>query len=123
MVRNSAGNSSGRFCVGSGSFFSSGASCAFFSSGSGAGGLISVGCMFSQVFFTYFGTETENKGFLVRIINVVVAIYNGSAASINMPKTKPGNPRNFACNNKCQCRPENILKLNRNLSTSHTKAV
>ena len=49
-----------------------------------------------QTVFIKFGTGTENKGFFVRTISVVVAIYIGSADKIKMPNTNPGNPRNFA---------------------------
>lgn len=91
-VRNSDGNSSGNAsCCGADVAFD------FFSSGvSGAGGFISVGCMFAQIFFTGFGTGMVTRGFFVRMINVVVAMYNGNAASSSIPNTKPGNPFNLA---------------------------
>lgn len=98
-MRNSDGNSAGRSSwggVGASSFFSSSFGA------SGVGGLISVGCMRDQIFFVKPGTGIVNRGFLVRIINVVVAMYNGSAASISMPNTNPGKPCSWACNRWCQ---------------------
>ena len=57
-----------------------------------------------------FGTGIVISGFFVRIINVVVATYNGTIAKIKMPKTNPGKPRSWACINLCHCAPLKILK-------------
>lgn len=59
-----------------------------------------------------FGTGIVTSGFLVRIINVVVAMYRGRADSINMPKTKPAKPYNCAWASLCHWAPLKILKLN-----------
>lgn len=93
-VRNSDGNSSGSV-----STVDSACSDFFSSSGAGAGvgGFINVGCIFAQAFFIGVGTGTVTSGFFVRIINVVVAMYNGNAANTNIPNTNPGNPCNSAC--------------------------
>lgn len=75
----------------------SGAGSVFFgvlSSDSVFGFSITVGCMWSMIFF--MGAGISKSGFFVRIINVVVAIYSGIADSINIPKTKPANPCNSA---------------------------
>lgn len=60
-----------------------------------------VGC--GGTFFVVFcacshdGFGMVNNGFFVRTINTVVDTYNGIAANINMPNTRPGNPRSPAC--------------------------
>lgn len=59
------------------------------------------------------------NGFLLRTINVVVAMYNGNAANINMPKTKPPKPCSSACINLCQRDASNISKLNINNNIAH----
>lgn len=43
-----------------------------------------------------FGSDSVNNGFFVRKMILVVAMYNGIAANINMPNTKPGKPRRWA---------------------------
>lgn len=97
-MRNSDGNS-----VGNSSWIVGCVSSFFSSFGvSGVGGFISVGCMRDQIVFIKPGTGIVNKGFLVRIINVAVAMYNGNAANMNMPNTNPGKPRSWACNRCCQ---------------------
>ena len=80
----------------------------------------------SGFFLSSFGTGCINlgiftviNGFFVRTIIMVVAIYIGSAAKINMPKTKPGNPRKCACINICHCVDEKILKLNIHFKMPH----
>lgn len=117
-VRNSDGNSGGRVFASVSFLFS-----AFSSLFSGdAGGFIKVGCICDHNFFIKSGTGMLNSGFFVRIINVVLAMYNGSAASINMPNTKPGNPRNSARIRWFQWVPENISKLNMNFKINHIVA-
>lgn len=119
-VRNSDGNSSGSVSL---SDLSAVADFSSSFSASLCGGLISVGCIWSQMPLINAGIGTEKSGFLVRIINVVLAIYNGNAANTNMPNTKPGKPRNSARIRCRQCAIESISKLNRNLNTSHIIAV
>lgn len=51
-----------------------------------------------------------NNGCFVRMINVVVDTYNGIAANINMPNTKPGNPCNPARAIYRQCMALKMLK-------------
>lgn len=97
-VRNSDGNSSGRGCV---SALSASSDLSGVVSVQ-AGWSISVGCMRDQSCFMILGTGGVNNGFLVRMINVVLAIYNGNAANISIPNTNPGNPRNWACIRCCQ---------------------
>ena len=120
-VRNSYGSSGGNSSKGFsgvvGSFSSS------FSFVSGAGGFINVGCMRAQNFFIISGMGTESRGFLVRTIKSVVAMYNGSAASTSIPNTNPGKPRSSARNRCCQYRMENISKLNSQYSIAHMAAI
>ena len=59
-------------------------------SGSGGGGGANARC-------THSGIGNVNKGFLLRIITYVVAMYIGAAAKINMPNTNPPNPARRAC--------------------------
>ena len=49
-------------------------------------------------------------------------MYNGIAEYINVPKTKPPNPCNVACENMCQWCAENTLKPNKNHKISPTQA-
>ena len=70
-----------------------------------------------------FGFGIVIKGFLLRIINVVVAIYNGSAARISNPNTKPAKPCNSARASLCHCVALKRLKLNIKYSTVHMIAV
>lgn len=58
-------------------------------SGAGGGDCKNVGILI-------FGVGIVIRGFLVRIISVIVAIYKGNAASNIIPKTNPGKPRNCA---------------------------
>lgn len=90
--RNSAGMSAGNS---TGVSTSSGPSAGVSDSGS-AVGVGSVGAGLKKAGILIFGAGIVINGFLVRIINIVVAMYNGNAASINMPNTKPGNPRSWA---------------------------
>ena len=90
--RNSAGMSAGNSM---GVSTSSGPSEGVSDSGSGVG-VGSVGAGFKKAGILIFGNGIVISGFLVRIISVVVAMYNGNAASINMPKTNPGKPRSWA---------------------------
>ena len=92
-VRNSDGNSAGRVSGVDSEFFSVFVSVCV----SGAGGLINVGCICDQTCLTGFGTGIVINGFFVRIINAVVATYNGNAANNKMPNTNPGNPCSSAC--------------------------
>ena len=118
-VRNSDGNSSGRASVfGVSDSFSGGVS-----GDSDDGGFINVGCMRAQIFFANSGAGILNNGFFVRMIMVVVAMYNGNAANTNIPNTKPGNPRSWACAKYCQWRDENMSKLNMPCSTIHIMAI
>ena len=118
-VRNSDGNSFGR-ASGALSEFSS----AFLSSVfSGLGGLINVGCIFAQIFLIADGIGGVINGFFVLIIIAVVAMYNGNAASIKMPNTKPANPCSSACIKWRQYAAENRSKLNRNFSANHITAM
>lgn len=89
--RNSAGISSGSS---TGVSTSSGPSVGVSDSGtvSGAG----AGDAFRNSGILIFGNGIVISGCLVRTINMVVATYSGKAANTNMPKTKPGNPRNCA---------------------------
>ncbi len=119
-VRNSDGSSSGKVS------FSDLSDVADFSSSfsvSFCGGLISVGCILSQMLLINAGIGMEKSGFLVRIINVVLAIYNGNAANTNIPNTKPAKPCSSARIRCRQCVIENISKSNRNLNVIHIVAV
>lgn len=66
-----------------------------------------------------FGNDIFINGALLRMTINVVAIYSGNAAKIIMPKTKPGNPCNWAWASLTQCAPENILKLNIQCKIAH----
>ena len=89
-TRNSAGMSGGNSV---GVSTSSGPNVGFSDSGWGIGAG-SVDADFKKVGILILGTGIVISGCLVRTISVVVATYSGNAARINMPKTKPGNPRN-----------------------------
>lgn len=67
----------------------------FVSSGSGVGAGDAAGAAVRNI-AGIFGVGIVINGFLSRIINVVVAIYSGNAANINIPNTKPANPCNSA---------------------------
>lgn len=58
------------------------------------------------------GTHNVNRGFFVRTIIAVVAIYNGSAAKIKIPKTNPPNPYRRECAKRAHALAENMSKLN-----------
>lgn len=75
------------------------------------------GCVFFGILI--FGKGIVNSGFFVRTIILVVAMYNGIAAKINIPNTKPGNPRNSACIRICHWAALNMLKLNIQNKTAH----
>lgn len=66
-----------------------------------------------------FGFGIVISGFLLRMINVVVAIYSGSADSISRPNAKPAIPCNCACASLCHCAPLKMLKLKRKYNTAH----
>ena len=66
-----------------------------------------------------FGNGILNSGFFVRITILVVAMYIGTAAKINMPNTNPGNPRNSACAKMRHWVALNILKLNSQNNIDH----
>ena len=66
-------------------------------SGAGAGDGVCVGRNIAGI----FGVGIVINGFLSRIINVVVAMYSGNAASINIPNTNPANPCNSARIKRC----------------------
>lgn len=68
------------------------------------------------------GSDIVISGFFVRIITVIVAIYNGSAAKINMPNTKPPKPRSCARISRIQSLCENMSKLNMPDSIAHMMA-
>lgn len=70
-----------------------------------------------------FGTGIVISGFLLRKISVVVAIYKGKAANINMPNTKPGKPRNWACIRWRHCADENMEKSNIKYNIAHVVAI
>ena len=111
-------NSSGILCGNSFVFISLGVL------DSGAGCIVSVavdgaGAGSAGTGSIIFGNGIVNSGAFLRIIIVVVAMYNGIADSINNPNTKPGNPRNFACANRVQSVPENISKLNIKCRIAH----
>lgn len=110
--RNSFGISGGN---GSGSgVFSAGVS------GAGASG---VEDGFANACLMQAGTGTVISGFLLRTTKTVVATYMGRAASIKMPNTKPGKPRNWAWNSRCHWAPLNILNLNRPYKITHITAI
>ena len=66
-----------------------------------------------------FGTGIVTRGFLLRMISVVVATYIGSADNINMPNTNPGNPSSLELNRRCHWAPLNMLKLNKKKRIAH----
>lgn len=65
------------------------------------------------------GTPIVNNGLPVRTINVVVAIYNGTAANTNIANTNPPNPCNFACNTRFHVEMENMSNPNRVCNIAH----
>lgn len=94
-MRNSLGNSWGRLSRGlggGGGVWESGVS--VFSAG------FSIGVGVNADFIQFTGVDiifgAEKIGFLVRIINRVVVQYMGIIAIINVPNTRPGNPRRCA---------------------------
>lgn len=71
--------------------------CSDSGSGAGTGDGVCVGRNIAGI----FGAGIVINGFLSRIINVVVAMYSGNAASINIPNTNPANPCNSARIKRC----------------------
>lgn len=115
--RNSAGMSSGNS---TGVSTSSGPSVGVSDSGTVSG--VGAGDDFRNSGILIFGNGIVISGCLVRTINVVVAMYSGKAANNNMPKTKPGNPRNCAC---AKCRHWarlNMEKSNMKYKIAHVMA-
>ncbi len=72
----------------------------FVSSGSGVGAGDAAGAAVRNI-AGMLGVGIVINGFLSRIINVVVAMYSGNAASINIPNTNPANPCNSARIKRC----------------------
>lgn len=94
---------------------------AVFCSAVGAGVVFS-GCVFVVgifIFLIHFGIGISNNGLFCFVISALVAMYNGPAASIIMPKTKPAKPCNSACIRRCHCAALNMLKLNKNFKRAH----
>jgi len=115
--RNSAGMSSGNS---TGVSTSSGPSVGVSDSGTVSG--VGAGDDFRNSGILILGNGIVISGCLVRTINVVVAMYSGKAANNNMPKTKPGNPRNCAC---AKCRHWarlNMEKSNMKYKIAHVMA-
>lgn len=117
--RNSAGISGGSSV---GVSASSGPRAGVSDSGSGveAG---SAGAGLNKAGILIFGIGIVIRGFLVRTISVVVATYNGNAARIKMPNTKPGNPRNWARIRRCHWGALNIEKSNMKNKIAHVVAI
>lgn len=112
-VRNSAGMSGGRsdgVSVGNDGVSDSGG----VGVGGGAGG---VGRKNAGILI--FGKGIVIRGFLLRTISVVVAMYSGNAASISRPNTKPAKPRSWACASLCHWAMLNISKLNKKYNIAH----
>ena len=82
-----------------------------------------VGADFKKVGILICGMGIVIRGFFVRTISVVVAMYKGNAARINMPKTKPGNPRNCARIRCCHWADENMEKSNIKYNIAHVVAI
>lgn len=82
----------------------------------------SVLSSFSGTGYRNFGIGIVNKGFLVLIINVVVAMYKGIAASNNITNTKPGKLFRLAWGNCAQAFDENMSKLNSQSNIPHITA-
>ena len=85
-------------------------------------GADSVDADFKKVGILIFGMGIVISGCLVRTISVVVATYKGNAARINMPKTKPGKPRNCARIRCCHWADENMEKSNIKYKIAHVIA-
>lgn len=102
--RNSAGMSGGR-SVGVSSSSGPRVGVSDSVSGVGAG---SAGAGLNNAGILIFGIGIVIRGFFVRTISVVVATYNGNAARIKMPNTKPGKPRNWA---RIKCRHWGALNI------------
>lgn len=123
-MRNSAGMSGGNSVgISTASGPSSGVSDVVGGVGSTGVG-IGVGSNSAKIFFMFIlGNGIVISDFLLRIISVVVAMYNGNAASNKIPNTKPGNPRSWARNRRCHIDMSNILNLNRKYNTHHIMPV
>lgn len=85
-------------------------------------GADSVDADFKKVGILIFGMGIVISGCLVRTISVVVATYKGNAARINIPKTKPGKPRNCARIRCCHWADENMEKSNIKYKIAHVIA-
>lgn len=118
MLCSSAGRSSGNLNSDSGSDV--------LSSVDGGGGVGSddvVGVTARLKICGIFGSGMVNSGFFVRMIRVVVAMYNDGAASNSMPNTKPGNPRRRACARCCHCWALKMLNLNKKYNNAHVATI
>ena len=112
--RSSAGISGGRSVVssvGSDGVSDSGAGCGLDGAAGGVGR--------RKLGILIFGSVIVIRGFLLRTISVVVAIYSGNAANISRPNTKPAKPRNWACANLCHWAMFNMSKLNKKYNIAH----
>ncbi len=118
MLCSSAGRSSGNLSSDSGSDV--------LSSVDGGGGVVSEDVGVAMVRLKscgILGSGIVNSGFFVRMIRVVVAMYNDGAASSNMPNTKPGNPRRRACARCCHCWALKMLNLNKKYNNAHVATI
>lgn len=84
---------------------------------------VCFGNNFSIICAMNFGTGRANNGFPVLITMVVVAIYNGMHANTIKQNANPPRPCKCACATRCQCRDENISKLNNMCINAHVRNI
>lgn len=94
-----------------------------FCSGCSSDWVVCFGNNFSIIFAINFGIGSANNGFPVLITMVVVAIYNGMHANTIKQNANPPRPCKCACATRCQCRDENISKLNNMCINAHVRNI